>query len=152
MEFAVIPYMFPLRIDAPATQFHALKHCGLPISRRPRTRLDDRCRTKTRRRQDGTLALISNITMHNGGMEFVLTEHAEKEAQRRLIDLTWIESIMSRPEQTLPGTNNRKVLQSRIVSEGKTYLVRLIVEDWHHPPVIVTVYRASKIEKYWRQT
>lgn len=49
--------------------------------------------------------------------------------QRRMIDLTSIESIMSRPEQTLPGTNNRKVLQSRIVSEGKTYLVRLIVED-----------------------
>lgn len=28
-----IPYMFPLRIDAPATQFHALKHRGLPIWR-----------------------------------------------------------------------------------------------------------------------
>jgi dTDP-4-amino-4,6-dideoxygalactose transaminase len=28
-----IPYMFPLRIDTPATQFYALKHCGLPIYR-----------------------------------------------------------------------------------------------------------------------
>lgn len=89
--------------------------------------------------------------MHNGGMEYVLTDHAASEAQRRLIPLTLIESTADRPEKILPGTNNRKVFQSRIVADGKAYLVRLIVEDWHQPPVIVTVYRTSKIEKYWRQ-
>jgi hypothetical protein len=41
------------------------------------------------------------------------------------------------------------VFQSRIVTDGKTYLVRLVVEDWHQLPVIVTVYRTRKIEKYW---
>ena len=83
--------------------------------------------------------------MHNGDMEFVLTDHAVTEAQRRMISVAWIESIMTQPEQILPGTNNRKVFQSRIVADGKAYLNRLIVEDWHQPPVIGTVYRTGKI-------
>ncbi|MDP1652519.1 MAG: DUF4258 domain-containing protein [Rhodocyclaceae bacterium] len=84
-------------------------------------------------------------------MDFILTDHAKKEAQRRQIPLEWIEATMAQPEQQISGTNQRKVFQSRIVADGKTYLVRLIVEDWHQPPVIVTVYRTSKIDKYWRQ-
>ena len=85
-------------------------------------------------------------------MDFVLTDHARKEAQRRQIPLEWIESILRQPEQVAPGTGRRKVLQSRVIAEGKTYLVRLIVEDWQNPPVVVTVYRTSKIEKYWSKT
>lgn len=82
-------------------------------------------------------------------MDFILTEHAAAEAHRRQIPHEWIESTMNMPEQVTEGANRRKVFQSRIVAEGKTYLVRLVVEDWHQPPVIVTVYRTSKIEKYW---
>lgn len=83
-------------------------------------------------------------------MDYVLTGHSREEARRRQIPPEWIESTMTAPEQVIPGTNQRKVLQSRIVADSKTYLVRLIVEDWHQLPVIVTVYRTSKIEKYWR--
>lgn len=82
-------------------------------------------------------------------MNFVLTDHAREEAERRQIPMDWIESTMARPEQVMAGTNQRKVFQSRIDSDGKMFLVRLVVEDWHQPPVIVTVYRTSKIEKYW---
>lgn len=86
-------------------------------------------------------------------MDFVLTDHAKKEAQRRQIPLEWIESTLTQPEQQIAtGANRRKILQSRVVAEGKTYLVRLIIEDWHHPPVVVTVYRTSKIEKYWSKS
>lgn len=83
-------------------------------------------------------------------MDFVLTDHAKEEARRRQIPLEWIEATMAQPEQVTPGTNRRKVFQSRIVAGAKTYLVRLVVEDWHQPPLVVTVYRTSKIEKYWR--
>jgi len=43
----------------------------------------------------------------------------------------------------LPGADQRK---------RKNLLLRLIVEDGYAPPVIVTVYKTSKIEKYWEQT
>jgi hypothetical protein len=90
--------------------------------------------------------------MHNACMSFILTDHARLEAQRRQIPLAWIETTMARPEQIAAGTNGRKISQSRIVADGRAYLIRLVVEDWHQPPVIVTVYRTSKVEKYWEQT
>ena len=82
-------------------------------------------------------------------MNYVLTVHAKLEAQRRQIPMSWIDAVMAQPEQVTAGANRRKVLQSRIVADGKTYLLRLVIEDWHQPPVIVTLYRASKIDKYW---
>ena len=57
---------------------------------------------------------------------------------------------MKTPEQIVPGANGRMVYQARVVEKGKTYLVRLIVEEWHQPPIIVTLYRTSRLEKYWR--
>lgn len=66
--------------------------------------------------------------------------------------MEWIEATLAHPEQVVIGTNGRKVFQSRVVTEGKTYLVRLSVEDWRSPRVVVTVYRTSKIEKYWSNT
>jgi hypothetical protein len=33
--------------------------------------------------------------------------------------------------------------------DGKMYLLRVVVAEEHMPPVIVTAYRTSKIEKYW---
>jgi hypothetical protein len=70
---------------------------------------------------------------------FFLSEHAKAEMARRQISLGWIEEIMKTPEQIVPGTNRRMVYQSRVVEKGKTYLVRLVVEEWHKPPIIVTL-------------
>ena len=33
---------------------------------------------------------------------------------------------------------------------GKMYLLRAVVATDKNPPVVVTVYRTSKVEKYWR--
>ncbi len=34
---------------------------------------------------------------------------------------------------------------------GKLYLVRAFVDIDREPPEVVTVYRTSKISKYWRE-
>ncbi len=83
---------------------------------------------------------------------YTLTEHAATEMVRRQIPRDWVDAAMSQPEQIVAGVGGRKVHQSRVMADGKTFLVRLIVEDWHQPPVVVTVYRTNKIDKYWRQT
>lgn len=82
-------------------------------------------------------------------MEYHLTEHAILEMERRQVPLDWLESVMQAPEQIVSGFGGRKVYQGRVNADGKTYLLRLIVEDWHTPAVVVTVYRTRKIEKYW---
>jgi len=33
--------------------------------------------------------------------------------------------------------------------DGKMYLLRVVVDEDEQPPVIITAYRTSKIEKYW---
>ena len=84
-------------------------------------------------------------------MEYVLTPHAREEMVRRQIDATWVERVMKQPEQKLPGVGNRVIFQARIAAQGKMFLVRCVVEDWRSPPAVVTVYRTTKIAKYWRQ-
>jgi ribosomal protein S17 len=40
--------------------------------------------------------------------------------------------------------------QSRVELEGKQYLVRVVVAEQPDATVVVTVYRTSRIGKYWR--
>jgi hypothetical protein len=47
-------------------------------------------------------------------------------------------------------TTNRTIHQSRLrFEDGKMYLLRVVVAEDEQPPVIISVYRTSKIEKYW---
>lgn len=83
-------------------------------------------------------------------MDYVLTEHARAEMLRRRILYQWIEATMAAPEQIVDGYGGRMVYQSRFKSSDKMYLIRLVVELRRETPVIVTLYKTSKIQKYWR--
>jgi hypothetical protein len=49
--------------------------------------------------------------------------------------------------------DGRKIYQSRMeMQPGKTYLIRIFIDPIEDPAVVVTVYRTSKIEKYWRNS
>ena len=58
--------------------------------------------------------------------------------------------ILAAPEQREPVRVGRDVLQSRITIDGTQYLVRVFVDVDRTPVEVVTAYRTSKIEKYWR--
>jgi hypothetical protein len=77
--------------------------------------------------------------------------HGE-EMVRRGIPVTVVDAILQDPEQIVNEYGNKKAYQSIIDSgTGKDYLVRVIVNDTVDPVKIVTVYKTSKIEKYWRK-
>ena len=69
-------------------------------------------------------------------MDFRLSRHAEWEMtcrgiQRALVQVGWIH-------------------QSRLrFEDGKMYLLRVVVDEDEQPPLIITAYRTSRIEKYW---
>jgi hypothetical protein len=46
----------------------------------------------------------------------------------------------------------RVVYQSRVElgEPSKTYVLRVFVDIDREPPEVVTVYRSSKVQKYWR--
>lgn len=55
------------------------------------------------------------------------------------------------PEQKVSEVDDITCYQSRVEISGKTYLLRVMVNETMNPAVVVTVYRTSKITKYWRK-
>jgi hypothetical protein len=84
-------------------------------------------------------------------MKFKITLHAEAEMNRRGIPRMLVEAVLDKPQQIVEEYGNKKAYQSKIdFGKGIIYLLRVIVDDTVTPKSVVTVYRTSKIEKYWR--
>ena len=84
--------------------------------------------------------------------DFVFTDHALTEMARRKITQEDVITILANPEQMETIREGRAVYQAKreIGEPPKTYILRVFVDINHKPPYVVTVYRTSKIEKYWR--
>jgi hypothetical protein len=60
--------------------------------------------------------------------------------------------VLRVPEEIVPGYGGRTVYQSvHQFEDGKTYLVRVIVDGRVSPGLVITGYRTSKIAKYRRK-
>lgn len=72
--------------------------------------------------------------------------------KRRVISETEVANVLAKPEQTEMIREGRAVYQARVKYGAfpKEYLLRVFIDIEDVPPSIVTVYRTSKIEKYWR--
>lgn len=85
-------------------------------------------------------------------MRFIISNHALSEMERRGIVREVLEPVLDNPQQVIKERNGRSAYQSKIMfGGGKMFLLRAIVMDEVDPAVVITVYRTSKIEKYWRQ-
>jgi len=84
-------------------------------------------------------------------VDYILTPHALLEVVRRGLDETLVLQVLTAPEQRETVRPGRDVLQSRLDMAGKLYLVRVFVDVDRSPAEVVTVYRTSRIEKYWRR-
>lgn len=85
-------------------------------------------------------------------MEFRLSNHAKEEMQRRGIPLEFVESVLNNSQQIVEEIGGRKAYQSQIdFGDGRMFLLRVIVAEDVDPAVVVTVYRTSKVDKYWRR-
>ncbi|MBI4305304.1 MAG: hypothetical protein HY678_03195 [Chloroflexi bacterium] len=84
--------------------------------------------------------------------QYVLTEHALYEINRRNITPDIVRNVLAKPEQRFQVRAGRDVLQSRAAmgADNKIYLVRVFVDVDRVPAEVVTAYRTSKIEKYRR--
>jgi len=86
-----------------------------------------------------------------GRLNFKLSRHVREEMERRSIHLTMLESVLENPQQVLPEWGGKKAYQSQLdFGGGKIFLLRAIVDETVDPAMVVTVYRTSKIGKYWR--
>ena len=70
--------------------------------------------------------------------------------ERRSIPVALVDSILANPEQVHFESEGLKAYPSRRDFGGTMFLIRVIVDDETDPGTVVTVYRTSKISKYWR--
>lgn len=69
---------------------------------------------------------------------------------RRGIPMAFLEAVLQHPQQVVPEVGGKKAYQSQFdFGGGRSFLLRAIVIDDVDPAVVVTVYRTSKIGKYW---
>jgi hypothetical protein len=83
-------------------------------------------------------------------MKFTYSRHALDEMKRRGISARTVQAVLDSPGQIIPDVGQKQVYQSKIrFGKAKTFLVRVVVAFDVDPPLVVTVYRTSKIDKYW---
>ena len=84
--------------------------------------------------------------------DFVISGHARFEMERRSIPDEVVQQILASPEQRFQVREGRVVLDSRLImgTPAKMYLVRVVVDVDRRPAEVVTVYRTTKLDKYWR--
>ena len=84
-------------------------------------------------------------------MNFKFSKHAEAELILRQIPREFAEEVLRHPQQIVPERPPKKAYQSQVdFGGGRTFLLRVIVDDTVEPAMVVTVYRTTKINKYWK--
>ena len=85
--------------------------------------------------------------------EYHIKDHARFEMQRRQITEEQVHQVLTAPEQAIGEQVGRCIYQSklRLPDSGKEYLLRVVVDTQFQPAEVVTVYRTSKMVKYWRK-
>ena len=84
-------------------------------------------------------------------MNFRFSKHAESELVLRQIPREFVEAVLRQPQQIVPERPPKKAYQSQVdFGGGRIFLLRVIVDDTVEPAMVVTVYRTTKINKYWK--
>jgi hypothetical protein len=96
--------------------------------------------------------LIGRGRLTVGGVTYVLTPHAVRQAARRRLAHRVLRQVLQRPEARFPQRPGRDIFQSRVTEGDRTWLVRVVVDVDRDPAEVVTVYRTSSIHRYWRDT
>ena len=83
-------------------------------------------------------------------MKIKLLKHLKEQAKERDIDIKLIKEILSNPEQIAPEINGLKIAQKICHIDNKQYLIRAIFREKKDLIIGITVYKTSKIKKYWK--
>ena len=84
-------------------------------------------------------------------MNYIFSKHAEEQMQRRGISREDVETIVSQPDQMLANEESEDItiFQSLKNENGQMFLLRVFVNTIKLPNVIVTLYKTTKIQKYY---
>jgi hypothetical protein len=81
-------------------------------------------------------------------MKFKYSKHATEQIDHRNLDANLINETLENPDTIIVDATGLSIYQKLDIINQKPYLYRVFVNTEKNPPLIVTVYRTSKIEKY----
>lgn len=86
-------------------------------------------------------------------VDIIITEHAKFEADRRNITEKLIKSAVETPQQKLSSRNSRVIVQNKYFDEieDKEMILRIVGTESAKEFKVITVYKTSKINKYWKE-
>ena len=84
-------------------------------------------------------------------MYLKFSKHAEEQMVRRSLERSIVESVLLKPEQVVMDENDEDIaIYQSIVEDGDIlFLYRVFVNTKVQPNVIVTLYKTTKIDKYY---
>ena len=84
-------------------------------------------------------------------MDFIFSKHAEEQLIRRSLEQDVVNDVILKPEQVIDDENDENIsIYQSIVKENDTFfLYRVFVNVKAQPNVIVTLYKTTKINKYY---
>ena len=81
-------------------------------------------------------------------MLFDISKHAEAQMKLRGIEKETVLEILNNPDQII--NSDGKMIYQAIISEiDKQFLMRIFVNHLKIPKLVITVYKTSKITKYY---
>ena len=81
-------------------------------------------------------------------MDFIFSQHDLDQMEARGISKETVENILANPDQILT-LEDLTVFQQVVSKEKPLFLIRVFVNIRKNPNLVVTVYRTSKISKYY---
>lgn len=86
-------------------------------------------------------------------MKIIITDHALFEEVRRGIAEESIISVINNPQQKLPSKKGRVILQNKYFDKAnnKEMLLKVIGTETAEGFTVITVYKTSRISKYWTE-
>ena len=84
-------------------------------------------------------------------MDFIISKHAQEQMVRRGISYETVLSVVSQPDQTVADDEDPTVViyQSLVKENGQMFLMRVFVNRVKQPNIVVTLYKTTKISKYY---
>ena len=84
-------------------------------------------------------------------MNFIFSKHAEEQLGKRLLGRSIVENVVLKPDQVIQDENDEDIAiyQSLVKEDDTMFLYRVFVNVKVQPNVIVTLYRTTKIDKYY---
>jgi hypothetical protein len=81
-------------------------------------------------------------------MRFKYSKHALEQMRIRKIHMVTVDDVLKHPDKQIADQTGLSVYQKTIQVGEKYYLYRVFVNHHKNPPLVVTVYKTSKLNKY----